>query len=96
MHCCGVVIFYYNYCIYLLFTLSAGIETRQDNCETSDIRLIGGTASNEGRLEICINNHWGSVCSLNWDNKDTQVACRQLGYQEQGMIIVCQREREYK
>ncbi len=63
-----------------------GIGTKLDDCQTGDIRLIGGTVSNDGRLEICINNHWGGICSLNWDSKDTQVTCKQLGYQEQGML----------
>ena len=34
----------------------------------------------EGRLEICINNAWGSVCDDSFfDSADAQVACGQLG-----------------
>ena len=45
------------------------------------IRLTGGSNPNEGRLEVFINGQWGTVCRDWWDTYDTQVACRQLGYQ---------------
>ncbi|XP_019849591.1 PREDICTED: deleted in malignant brain tumors 1 protein-like [Amphimedon queenslandica] len=52
------------------------------SCVSGDVRLVGGSAENEGRLEVCINQLWGTVCSQQWDIKDTRVACKQLGYQE--------------
>ena len=54
------------------------------NCETGDIRLVGGSLESEGRLEVCVNQLWGTVCSRSWDNKETRVACKQLGHQELG------------
>ena len=54
------------------------------NCETGDIRLVEGSIESEGRLEVCINQLWGTVCSRNWDYRDTRVACKQLGHQELG------------
>ncbi|XP_037530254.1 neurotrypsin [Nematolebias whitei] len=43
-------------------------------------RLIGGTGSHEGRLEIFYRGQWGTVCDDGWTESNTQVVCRQLGY----------------
>ena len=43
-----------------------------------------GSLPNEGRVEICINNAWGSVCGNYWGNTDATVVCRQLEYKTQG------------
>ena len=50
-------------------------------CEYGDIRLADGTTELEGRVELCINETWGTVCDGFWSTFDTNVACRQLGYQ---------------
>ena len=35
-----------------------------------------------GRLEMFINNRWGTVCSNRFNTRDANVACRQLGFAE--------------
>lgn len=47
-------------------------------CIHGSVRLQG-TVSTEGRVEICKNNQWGTVCENNWDSTDAKVVCIQLG-----------------
>ena len=46
-----------------------------------DVRLVGGNSVSEGRVEMCYNGVWGSVCNYGWNNIDAAVVCRQLGFQ---------------
>ena len=45
------------------------------------IRLAGfGSNSSQGRVEVCLNNQWGTVCDDFWGATDAGVACGQLGF----------------
>ena len=42
-------------------------------------------SENEGRLDVCFDQRWGTIDGDGWTHADTQVACRQLGYSTSGM-----------
>lgn len=41
---------------------------------------MNGLLPNEGRVEICFNNQWGTICDDSWGAAEAQVVCRQLNY----------------
>ena len=62
---------------YVIKTLSIA------NCGSSvfdSIRLVGGSHYLEGRVEVCINGSWGTVCDDSWDTRDATVACINSGH----------------
>ena len=61
--------------------------TVYSNCYNDDVRLIGCSTDNEGNVQICYNNAWGSVCDDSWVRTDSNVVCQQLGFQQYGIHI---------
>ena len=53
-------------------------------CGDGDLRLVEGEGIGEGRVEICFNNTYGSICADFWDEVDAQVVCGQLGFLRNG------------
>ena len=56
-------------------------------CPQGAIRLQGGNATS-GRVEICNNNIWGTVCDDLWGTQEAQVVCRDLGYDTTGSFTL--------
>ena len=50
------------------------------SCPQRNIRLVRGSTNREGTVEICVNGFWGGICSYQWDSREAQVICRQLGH----------------
>ena len=78
------------------FYFAAAVGATYSNCSDGDLRLAGGLTDYQGRVEICINRLWGSICysssgyrySNYWDINDGRVVCRNLGHQELGIIFI--------
>ena len=49
-------------------------------CQDGRIRLAGGSNQYEGRVEICQNEQWGTICDDSWNVNAATVVCNQLRY----------------
>ena len=66
----------------------------EGNCTTGDVRLadvIEDNSTMQGRVEICVNNAWGTVCDDDFFTAiDAGVICRQMGgnFMRESAVIV--------
>ena len=56
------------------------------NCTEGALRLAGTLLqyAHYGRMEVCIQNQWRSICGDTWTEHGAAVACKELGYSEHG------------
>lgn len=53
-------------------------------CNNGDVRLVNGTNSTSGQVQVCVMQQWTTICMDTWDQPDAQVVCRQLGHSVYG------------
>ena len=54
------------------------------SCSHGEVKLVGGSSSNEGYVQYCNDGVWSYACghyySYAWDLEEVNVMCYQLGY----------------
>ena len=68
------------------FYSANNVITDESNCTDGEVRLVGGSTKYEGRVEVCINRAWGTVCgySNGWGQQEASVVCHQVGAMRYG------------
>ena len=58
-------------------------------CTNSEIRLVPGSGGRQ-YVQYCFDSEWKSMCTDGgtWTTTEATVACRQLGYSDQGEHIM--------
>ena len=57
--------------IYVIYT---------EKVTNGSLKLVGGTAPHNGRLEISYKGRYGTICDDGFESVDGKVACHQLGF----------------
>ena len=60
------------------------MQCRSAQCSHGEVWLVNGSVPNEGRIEVCVDSVWGTVCDMGWGLDDAKVVCRQLRY---GLLV---------
>ena len=73
-------------CISVTHSTYSDRSIENSNCTDGDVRLQSGSADivRDGRVEVCVNRAWGTVCSEQFTEDDAQVVCSQMNFERNG------------
>jgi len=60
-----------------------------ETCTEGMVRLVDGNTPYEGRLEMCKDNIWSTICDDFFGVDEAMVVCQQLGYSQTSMYSTC-------
>ena len=55
---------------------------------TAGARLVGGSSTSAGILELWYNGNWRTVCKESMDTREATLICRQLGFLPVGETVL--------
>ena len=70
--------------MFFFYFLTVDSEVVIANCTDKDARLVDGPSASKGRLEVCVNHAWATVCRARFGILESTVVCGQLGFQRYG------------
>ncbi|KAJ8026067.1 Deleted in malignant brain tumors 1 protein [Holothuria leucospilota] len=75
-------------------TEDAGVICEQSNfAKDFPVRLMGAIGTPySGRVEVLVEGQWGTICDNEWDIRDANVVCRQLGF---GIAVDANRQASF-
>ena len=70
---------FYRHYLHATVTWADPASTAGAICSDGDIRLNDGPSVREGRVEVCFNKAWGTVCArqIDFSSVSANVVCRQ-------------------
>ena len=74
--------------IIIFCVIKTDMQINGTDCKHGDVRLVGGSTEYEGRVEVCINRAWGTICDPYWYTQDSNIVCKQLGHMELGIDMI--------